>query len=340
MPKIDYSKKVADAFFKSPDYWKEGSSRALTVFTTMHNLFPNAEWSKDVPALKDKNFVGWWNEKFDALSKTSKALKATAVEISRNKIGGYLKEISTKAAKNEDFRDTAVQLSGEFNRLITQMSGAKKLREQKAVNLWTAFEGASASLLIRVSANIQAGEVPKDPKDLDRVEGALKLAEEEQRLVEIVGEPPDDLKLKTTHETSAQYLKAFASTTGASTSVRAKTYTDKIVETLENKNNYGDYLSKLTDQVKQVRQALLSDMAKTKNVDRDLARASIMIGEALTPEYTRNLTIDKSATPRSSFTDGQLKALNAHIDGEFEKRVSDAQKEDEGVEEKKEKEIV
>jgi hypothetical protein len=327
MPKLDLTKKFQDVFLQSPDKCA-GSSGASTVFITMHQLFPLAEWRQDVPALTAKGLAGWWDTQFSALSKLSDAAVKAAAP-SRDRIVNYLKDISSQ---KEGWKDSATNLANELSRLVTTISKDMPTRaqDQNPNTPWASFQDASASLLIRVSAGLQAGDTKdRDGTRLGRIEAALKLAEETQRLEEIVGEPPSDLKWNKMHETSADYLKALPSTTGP-----AQKFIQQILDTLQNdkrdqKGNINpDYLTSLADEVRQVRQTLISDMANNK-LDPDLARCSILIGEALTPDYTSNNTVVRP-TPRSPFTAGQLKSVDACVNQDFKDRLKDAVEEEKG----------
>src|SRR5262249_43603487 len=99
------------------------------------------------------------------------------------------------------WKDTAIQMSAEFNKLIQNIGDDMPSPDKDVTTSWASFQSASASLLLRVSA--YAGL--SDPSVGPRSEATLKLAEERQRLKEFVGDPPADLKIKN-DEQAATYL--------------------------------------------------------------------------------------------------------------------------------------
>jgi hypothetical protein len=162
------------------------NSGAKTVFITLHELFPRADWSAKFPELAEEGLADWWDEQYASLSKTmSKAMSKERLQeagLHRNKIFESLRKISNELApKNAPMRNEALNLSSAFNALVKGFVERLPIGIEK-----TNFEKASASLLLRLSGALEAQERGERP---DHIEKTLKAAEESQRLKEITGEP-------------------------------------------------------------------------------------------------------------------------------------------------------
>ena len=327
MPKLDFTKKF-NAILHDPS--------AQTVFMIMHQSFPRAGWSNDVPKLgkpapNEDGLAEWWDKKFKYLVNLSDPAAAKAVkeaEPSRNKIGEYLDKMSSQfASGDKNWKGTALQMSQEFKTLIGTIRDAMPAPDEDSTKSWTSFQDASASLLLRVSAYLSSS----DPSVGPRSEATLKLAEETQRLLEIVGEPPDDLKI-TAKEKAATYLQQGIPIKPGSNEAKKQgaQITGRVINTFLHEKLPGklNYLENLANEVKDCRELLVSQAAeKPPKFDKDNAVRAIMIAEAMTPEYTSRPALELQDQKRNPFKPEKVQQLKDSVNEDFEDRLKEEVKE-------------
>jgi hypothetical protein len=275
------------------------NSGARTVFITLHELFPRADWSPKFPELAEKGLADWWDQEYASLSKTmSKTMSKDQLReagLHRNRIFQSLKKISNELApKGAPMRNEALNLSGAFNALVKGfVEGLPKGIEK------TNFEKASASLLLRLSGALEAQERGERP---EHIEATLKAAEESQRLKEITGEPPDRLKIMK-GEGALEYLKNVMTPLGGGNPSVGKDLTSSIMRILEQEKPLDKvgYLEHLASVLGDVRGNLLKEAEGAQRPDGDLAIHAILITEAMTPEYSSS-KIDAGKHPRQPVT--------------------------------------
>ena len=245
---------------------------ASLLFKTMHQLFPRAEWDSTVPSPEKKNFADWWDNQFKLLPNDVR----DRAEVYRNGIVESLIVI-------DKYPSWAIA-EAQAGKMVQNFTELAKVGKSGSRSEWASFQNASASLLLRVSALFQAHK--SDDILCDRIEARLRLGEETQRLNEVAGEPPDDVKIGK-GVTAALYLKTI--TSPLKQDFIAKGYVDEILNSLNNLNSLTDrgqdprtprYLNELAKKVGNLRRDLIT------KYDDDLAVRSILIAEAMTPEYS------------------------------------------------------
>jgi hypothetical protein len=124
------------------------------------------------------------------------------------------------------------------------------------------------------------------------IEARLQLAEQVQRLWEYTGEPPDDIKIED-RVGAAVYLQTVTSTLGKGFATK---YVVQILNTLGNRvkdPKNPQYVKELASTVGSLRGDLIE--IEKKGYEPNLAVHSILIAEAMTPEYSAGLSPPSNA---------------------------------------------
>jgi hypothetical protein len=347
MPKLDYVQKFKE-ILESSGKSTGTSDVASTLFMTMHQLFPRAVWSEEIPALVDKNFAGWWDTQFSGVSKLLSDTTKKAAALYRYNIGQRLTEISTRASNNvlpTAWKGAAANLANELSGLAAAIRGDMPSRDKIAKDLnspWASFQNASASVLLRVCAGVVSPVDSSNPKaaalNRDRIEATLKLAEETQRLLEIVGDPPDDLKIGE-NEGAGEYLKAVIPDKFlGEEDGPGKQISDEVLQILQNREkdpSNPQHLKDLASRVEELRGVLITQGVIHNTVDEALAARSILIAEAMTPEYGSKTGTSQDRPPITARQSQELK--NRVDDEKFGERLSEEVNEEKGVAPEREK---
>jgi len=296
---------------------------AASLFLVLHKLFPDAEFSKDVPDLGAANLAGWWRERFTGISQFLSEVARMKSIGDRNSIVSSLEKISLRVTGKAPANTPTVKELGEhlvnaFNRLVSEIKRDLPTNDPKTKT----FEDGSISLLIGLSGYLEAD---KRGQPADLVTAGLKLGEETRRLRELVSDPPKDLKIME-GEAAEAYLEAVNKGFGPNPKDSAGAEITKEVLKILEESRGGrkpQYLEALARKVKELRGVLM--LATTKGlVDADTARRSILIAEAMTPEYSTRPGGDKGRKPP---TQSQFKELEKS--GESVKtRIMDEWRED------------
>lgn len=288
-------------------------SAAATVFLTLHEIFPTAEWIVDVPALGDAELAGWWDKRCANLTKP--LLNATNEKRYRDQIVTGLDQIRLRVSGNPrpdtpKLTALALRLSNAFNGLVTEVSKQFKQMAKGNEEVKKNFGDASASLLIGLCGYLEAEKIAR-PEFHAREVARLKLAEETRRLSEIVGDPPEGLKIQD-DEGAEEYLKPVTQPLDKGTV--GEQITKEILQTLAKPPaEAAARYTGLAERVAELRGVLILTERTGEKFDVDLAQRSILIAEAMTPEYSRSKVGDKGRKPPQQKQLDELKKAAASV---------------------------